>query len=140
MAPPQMPRKENANVDLKLDDSYIDKSEDPHEINPDTIYQDTKYLLFNIIKQTPTIGAQMANDIDAILNEAGQYARQKRNGALLAQVEKVRSNCKQLVKMGRLNKANNYAQLRRDAVQVSRAFRMFSCSQPAHFCAGIDSL
>lgn len=116
-APPQMPRKENANVDLKLDDSYIDKSEDPHEINPDTIYQDTKYLLFNIIKQTPTIGAQMANDIDAILNEAGQYARQKRNGALLAQVEKVRSNCKQLVKMGRLNKANNYAQLRRDAVQ-----------------------
>jgi Ras GTPase-activating-like protein IQGAP2/3 len=50
VAPPQLPRKENANVDLLLERS-IETNLD--EVSSEQLYSDTKLLLLTIIKSLP---------------------------------------------------------------------------------------
>ena len=50
VAPPQLPRKENANVDLVLERSLETNLD---EVSPEQLYSDTKLMLLTIIKSLP---------------------------------------------------------------------------------------
>jgi len=53
-APPQLPRKDNANVELLLINRYKgNENSETKEMKPEQIYTETKYLLFTIIKAVP---------------------------------------------------------------------------------------
>jgi len=114
-APPLLPRKDNANVDLKLYDRYKNKEDD----NPQTeqIYTETKHLLFAVLKSLPNLPQGVKDDFNATLEEAANYGRLTKDGALIQQVENIKKNCKILVEKGILRPDDNYAKLRKDAAQ-----------------------
>lgn len=114
-APAQLPRKENANVDLRLltasksgDDANLSKME------PEQLYGETKYLLFTLMRAIPR-RLELA-DVDArrLLGQIAQWATTGGNQEVLERISKVLANCKQLVAMGMLSEDDNYARLRKD--------------------------
>jgi len=56
--------------------------------------------------------------VEETLEMARKYAQQTSNKALLESVKRISKNCADLVKVGYLNENDNYAQLRKDAIQV----------------------
>mmetsp|Transcript_371 Transcript_371/g.457 ORF Transcript_371/g.457 Transcript_371/m.457 type:complete len:780 (+) Transcript_371:7-2346(+) len=119
-APPQLPRKENANVDLKLENHFLasDSADGEPELTPEQIYTETKYLLFSIIKSLPQLNNQQNQDnIKALLKQAQQYAVQRKNKELGQMIDTILKNCERLVKAGVLKESDGYAQLRKDAME-----------------------
>jgi len=118
LAPPQLPRKDNANVDLLLLNRYKDTSDDNKEQSmPEQIYTETKYLLFTIIRSLPTLSPKAENDIKTLLEEAQKFAQEKKDSKLADKVKKVHQSLKRLVEDQIIAEADNYAKLRRDTVQ-----------------------
>lgn len=118
-APPQLPRKDNANVELLLINRYKgNDTTETKETKPEQIYTETKYLLFTIIKAVPQdISSRTENDIKAVLDLAGKYAAERKDTVLVEKVKKINQNCAKLVVEGIISEADNYAKLRRDTVQ-----------------------
>jgi len=119
-APPQLPRKDNENVELSLPNRFrgTETAADSKMIPPEQLYTETKYLLFTIIKSLPTTMATIgANDIKVVLSEAAKYATQRRDTALQDKVRRINNNCSKLVELGMISEADSYAKLRRDTVQ-----------------------
>lgn len=105
-APPQLPRKENANVDLELDNSA--KPEEK-SYSADQTYAETKYLLFMIMKAMPR---SSSSSISQLLDEA---SRVKNNPTLLDQVNRIKDNCKILIEESVISPSDDFAALRNDA-------------------------
>jgi len=120
-APPQMPRKDNANVQLQLLNRYQgNESNDAKEMKPEQIYMETKYLLFTIIKSMPemsNIYNKSNNDIVTVLKEAQKYAMEKNDFKLIEKVKKIHQNCKKLTEEGVITETDGFAKLRKDTVQ-----------------------
>mmetsp|Transcript_17716 Transcript_17716/g.53103 ORF Transcript_17716/g.53103 Transcript_17716/m.53103 type:complete len:779 (+) Transcript_17716:136-2472(+) len=113
-APPQLPRKENANTDLKLDNSFLLEESDSH--NTEHLYSETKTLLFQIIKALPSSDNQK-DDITVTITEARDYANRAHDAKMMEMVKRFVENCAQLVELGVLSEADNYSTLREDAIQ-----------------------
>jgi len=118
-APPQLPRKDNANVDLVLLNRYQDAAEatDSSEVKPEQIYTETKYLLFTTMRSLPSLSNKAENDIRVVLEEAQKFAMDKKDFKLAEKIKKIHSNCKKLVAEGIISEEDNYAKLRKDTVQ-----------------------
>jgi len=118
-APPQLPRKDNSNVDLLLLPYYQGtESSDVKEMKPEQVYTETKYLLFTIIKSLPSeIADQTRTDIMSVISEAAKYASSSKNKKLAEKVKKIQQNCKKLVAEGIISDSDKYAKLRKDTVQ-----------------------
>ncbi|KAL6058637.1 Ras GTPase-activating protein [Balamuthia mandrillaris] len=118
-APQQLPRKDNANVDLVLSDRY--KEEDKSsagKLSPEQIYTETKFLLFTIIKALPADTADTSTQsLEKTLLLAKKYADKNNNKELAEKIARIQKNCQDLVSAGYLKEDDNYAQLRKDAVQ-----------------------
>lgn len=119
-APQQLAKKDNANIDLVLNDRYKDDAEaQSGKLTPEQIYAETKFLLFTIIKALPSedVEATARQSVDETLEMARKYAQQTNNKPLSDNIKRINKNCVELVKVGYLNEDDNYAQLRKDAVQ-----------------------
>lgn len=117
--PPQLPKKDNANVELLLVNRFkgLDGS-DAKENKPEQIYTETKYLLFTIIKAVPPfISSQTEKDIRAVLDAAYKYALEKKDNLLVEKIKKIHQNVGVLVQANVISESDNYARLRRDTVQ-----------------------
>ena len=117
-APAQLPRKDNANVDLELDKSVKRGAEGEGACTADQIYAETKYLLFFVLKSIPNTANMENATIDDILEHATRHAKQKSIHTLHESVQRIRENCKVLVQEKLLTPEDDYALLRRDAVAV----------------------
>merc|ERR1712000_760598 len=105
-APAQLPRKENANVDLELDTS---SKQEEKAYSADQTYAETKYLLFMVMKAMPKSNS---NSISELLDEASKC---KKNPGLIENVNRIRDNCKILVAENLVSPSDDYATLRNDA-------------------------
>ena len=113
-APPQLPRKDNANVDLELDKT----AKRTEAEGTDQIYAESKYLLFLVMKSIPSNNNPENITIETILDQAVKLSRQHSNPHLLENVNRIRENCKVLVQKGVLSLDDDYALLRKDAAEV----------------------
>tara|TARA_R110002050_G_scaffold108465_6_gene219128 strand:- start:93 stop:443 length:351 start_codon:yes stop_codon:yes gene_type:complete len=75
VAPPQLPRKENANVDLLLERS-LEVNVD--EMSPDQLYTETKFMLFTIAKAIP-VNKFKVDSVKGLIEEVDKFAKQTRN-------------------------------------------------------------
>ena len=119
-APPQLPRKDNVNIELPLINRYEGtESTDSHTIKPEQLYHETKYLLFTIIKSLPqqSLEEDMKKDLKKVLTEASKYAMEKKDFKLVEKVKKIIGNIKKLVDDNIISDSDNFAKLRKDTVQ-----------------------
>jgi len=119
-APPQFPKKDNANVDLVLLNRYDSGEGGEHsETKPEQVYTETKYLLFTTIKSLPYLASAKEDDKDIklLLEEAQKYAMDKKDFKLAEKIKKIHSNLKKLVTDGIVSEEDNYSKLRKDTVQ-----------------------
>lgn len=81
------------------------------------MYNETKYLLFYVLKVLPKItvydDGNLKGQIDSIL----QYAIHTKDMDLLDKTKKIQHNCKKLVQDGMLSDDDNYFSLRKDIIQ-----------------------
>mmetsp|Transcript_6380 Transcript_6380/g.18071 ORF Transcript_6380/g.18071 Transcript_6380/m.18071 type:complete len:759 (+) Transcript_6380:76-2352(+) len=117
-APPQLPRKENANVDLLLERS-LEVNVD--EIPPDQLYTETKFMLFSICKAIPAKSAKSDNVKDLIA-EVKSYASQRREKHISDVCTQMATNCEKLEKIDMLRGGDKYDKLRRDCLQELKNF------------------
>lgn len=91
-----------------------------NKLTPEQIYAETKFLLFTIIKALPTeeMAGSTQQTVKDTLAIAKKYAKANSDKTLLEKVKRINKNCRDLVKVGYLKADDNYAQLRKDAVQV----------------------
>lgn len=112
------------------------------------MYAETKFLLFTIIKSLPEneVNSKECSTVESTLNAAWKYAKDHSDKVrfslylceppfgnfsaslicfhgqiyqnLQEKIKRIQKNCQDLVKVGYLKESDNYAQLRRDAVQV----------------------
>ena len=115
-SPPQLPRKDNANVDLKLETGMLLPQTEP-EVTPEQLYHETKYLLFSIIKALPDIKGAKTQDIPSTLDLARQIAFKSQNAPLAEMINNITTNIGDLVTAGLIREDDGYAQLRKDAMQ-----------------------
>lgn len=117
-APSQLPKKDNANIDLVLSDSFREEDVQINgKLTPEQMYAETKFLLFTIIKSLPEKEVNECATVEATLNAAWKWAKEHSDKHLLEKIKRIQKNCQDLVKVGYLKESDNYAQLRRDAVQ-----------------------
>ncbi len=90
------------------------------KLTPEQIYAETKFLLFMLIKALATEEMDSSSlTVNSTLELAKKYARERNDKALAEKCKRIAKNCSDLVKVGYLKEDDNYAQLRKDAVQVS---------------------
>jgi Ras GTPase-activating-like protein IQGAP2/3 len=116
-APPQLPRGENATVDLKLANRFENEPGNALNMRPERMYNETKYLLFYILKTLPTITNDDNGDIKKQIEMIANYAQERKDQDLLEKTKKIIHNCKKLVQDGLLSEDDNYAMLRKDIIQ-----------------------
>eukprot|EP01103_Thecamoeba_quadrilineata_P003545 TRINITY_DN13309_c0_g1_i1.p1 TRINITY_DN13309_c0_g1~~TRINITY_DN13309_c0_g1_i1.p1 ORF type:complete len:755 (+),score=156.25 TRINITY_DN13309_c0_g1_i1:7-2271(+) len=108
--PPQVTRKENANVDLILDNKLkVDAHMTTH------LSAETKFLLISSLKALPI--QMKPKTIDNLLVIGDKYSQETKNVQLFETIETIRSNLATLVKTGKLNSDNDFAELRKEAFQ-----------------------
>eukprot|EP00005_Dracoamoeba_jomungandri_P012884 CAMPEP_0174270946 /NCGR_PEP_ID=MMETSP0439-20130205/46340_1 /TAXON_ID=0 /ORGANISM="Stereomyxa ramosa, Strain Chinc5" /LENGTH=694 /DNA_ID=CAMNT_0015360643 /DNA_START=127 /DNA_END=2208 /DNA_ORIENTATION=+ len=114
-APAQLPRKDNANIDLVLSDRYHDHEESNDKFTPEQMYAETKFLLFTIIKSLPSeLKDAASKELEEMLSMAKEYAKQTQNKHLEEKCKTITKNCSELVKIGFMSAESDYAQLRKD--------------------------
>lgn len=126
-APPQLPRKDNASVELVLDKSIY--GEDEVDLDDgDQVYAETKYLLFMVLKKLPSLAedVRISSNVRELLRVADQLARQRGNSGLVEMIERINSNCESLVASGMLSRDNDFAQLQKDAMEELTNYDAFA--------------
>jgi Ras GTPase-activating-like protein IQGAP2/3 len=116
-APSQLPRGENATVDLKLTNRFENEPGNALNMRPERMYNETKYLLFYVLKTLPSITNEDNGDIKKQIEMIANYAQERKDHDLLEKTKKIIHNCKKLVSDGLLSDEDNYAMLRRDIIQ-----------------------
>lgn len=119
-APEQLARKDNGNIDLVLSDGFREEDlQFTGQVTPEQMYAETKFLLFTIFKSLPenTTNSRQCSTVQSTLEVAKQYAKEHNDKILQQKVKRIQKNCQELVKVKYLQEDDNYAQLRRDAVQ-----------------------
>ncbi|EFA78579.1 RasGTPase-activating protein [Heterostelium album PN500] len=111
-APAQLPRSENANVELKLTNRF--ELNESLNIKPEQMYNETKYLLFTVLRSLAS-GKDMT-DMGATLAEVAKTAAANKNQDIVDSIKKILLNCKKLSASGYLSEEDNYSQLRKDIV------------------------
>jgi len=112
-APKQLPRKENANVDLELDSSF--KQQGSEKVyTADQTYTETKFLLFMVMKSVPNSDLQFRT-IEEFLDKALVVGRKKGNRKLVENINRIKENCKILETEGLISAQDDYSALRKDA-------------------------
>ena len=153
--PAQLPRKDNANVDLVLDKSILGQGmpliacplslsltcarvcancflcldENPRfKTENDQLYSETKYLLFMVLKELPNllVDRNTSDNVRELLRMADDAARKVNNVTLIETLDSIRSNCQYLVQEGLLSEADDFEQLRKDAFEVRSRCRLRS--------------
>jgi len=112
-APAQLPRKDNANVDLELDKSIKREVGTEDNCTVDQTYSETKYLLFLVLKALVE-QADQCQSIDDLLRLGASVAKRKGNRSLADHVQQITENCRDLEARGLLSREDDYAALRRD--------------------------
>jgi len=116
-APHQLPRGENATVDLKLSNRFENEPGNALNMRPERMYNETKYLLFYILKTLPNITHEDNCDIKKQIEMIATYANERKDHDLIEKTKKIIHNCKKLVLDGLLSDEDNYATLRKDIIQ-----------------------
>jgi Ras GTPase-activating-like protein IQGAP2/3 len=116
-APGQLPRGENATVDLKLANRFENEPGNALNMRPERMYNETKYLLFYVLKTLPSITNEDNSDIKKQIELISGYANEKKDQDLIEKTKKIIHNCKKLVLDGLLAEEDNYAMLRKDIIQ-----------------------
>eukprot|EP01094_Clydonella_sp_ATCC50884_P016576 TRINITY_DN2751_c0_g5_i1.p1 TRINITY_DN2751_c0_g5~~TRINITY_DN2751_c0_g5_i1.p1 ORF type:complete len:782 (+),score=291.28 TRINITY_DN2751_c0_g5_i1:231-2576(+) len=126
-APPQLPRKDNANVELVLDKSAYGEDEVDLDDNGQ-VYAETKYLLFMVLKKLPSLAEDLrfSNNVRELLRAANQLARQRGNNGLVEMIDRINSNCQILVQNGMLSVDDDFAQLQKDAMEELTNYDAFA--------------
>merc|ERR1712137_123432 len=112
-APPQLPRKENANVDLELDSSIKRGADQTY--TADQTYAEAKFLLFTIMKDVPNGSKLQFNTVDEFLDRACDALQQKGNRQGVENIKRLKENIEILVTAGLISRDDDYAVLRKDA-------------------------
>jgi Ras GTPase-activating-like protein IQGAP2/3 len=115
--PQQVPRPDNANVELKLSNRFENEPGGTLNMRPERMYNETKYLLFYVLKVLPKISVYDDGNLKGQIDAIATYALQTKDMELLEKTKKVQHNCKKLVQDGMLADDDNYASLRKDIIQ-----------------------
>eukprot|EP01133_Synstelium_polycarpum_P007296 gene7296-8484_t len=113
-APAQLPRQENANVELKLTNRL--ELNDSLNIKPEQMYNETKYLLFTVLRSLASNKELNQIDMGATLAEVAKHAAANKNQEIVDSIKKILINFKKLSHEGYLTEEDNYSQLRKDIV------------------------
>lgn len=114
-APAQLPRKENANVDLELDNSIKGGSEKVY--TADQTYAETKFLLYTVMKSLRDTKLNF-NTVDEFLEQAFLSARKKGNHNIADNITRIKENIRILVSENLISTQDDYLALRKDAAIV----------------------
>eukprot|EP00727_Mastigamoeba_balamuthi_P012374 m51a1_g776 putative ase-activating protein (876) ;mRNA; f:594282-597416 len=113
--PPALPRKDNANVELKL--VNISRTDaDLTKLQPEQLYGETKYLVFLLMRTIPRRmdPPLVSGDVHAMLGQLASHAATHGEQEMLDRISKILANLKKLVGCSLLSDDDNYARLRRD--------------------------
>lgn len=125
-APPQLPRSENPEVELKLiapeaKEDFGD--EQLAQVAPERLFSETKYYLFNVIRKLPT-GMKLRNDlVIPLLDQISEILSAATNGGsssssttkhMVANIKKIESNLRQLEALEVTSESDNFLILRQD--------------------------
>ncbi|EGG15734.1 RasGTPase-activating protein [Cavenderia fasciculata] len=115
-APAQLPRTENANVELKLANRF--ELNESLSIKPEQMYNETKYLLFTVLRSLASHkdSGSMGDNMGATLAEVAKHAATNKNQDIVDSIKKILFNFKKLSSEGYLSEEDNYSQLRKDIV------------------------
>ena len=112
-APAQLPRKDNANVDLELDKSVKREAGSEEVCSIDQTYTETKHLLFCVMKAISESGD--CTNIQEMLEIAVQLSKRTNDRTLGENVDQIKANCQLLEEKALINREDDYAALRMDA-------------------------
>lgn len=116
-----MPRKENANVDLELDNSIKGGSEKVY--TADQTYAETKFLLYTVMKSKSLPDAKLSfKTVDEFLDAALLTSRKKGDHAIADSITRIKENIRILVAENLISPQDDYLALRKDAAIVSFLF------------------
>lgn len=113
-APPQLPRKDNANVDLELDTSVPINEDSNEDCNFDEIYSEVKYLLFTIMKSSDKFKPSENFTITELVQQASGLNVPVSGSNVREMAQKLRCNLEILIKQGILSEEDDFAPLRQD--------------------------
>jgi len=120
-APSQLPRKDNANVDLRLASRFDQEDggteEGEGEITPEQLYTETKYYLFMLLRAIPTITITKQTELKNTLKEAEGWAKQNNFTNLQETIHTIQSNIEKVAKLEESSLDDCYLRLNRDAIQ-----------------------
>jgi Ras GTPase-activating-like protein IQGAP2/3 len=115
--PQQVPRPDNANVELKLSNRFENEPGGALNMRPERMYNETKYLLFYVLKFLPKITVFDDGNLKGQIDAIAAFALQTKDADLLDKTKKIQHNCKKLVQDGMLADDDNYSSLRKDIIQ-----------------------
>lgn len=114
--PEQLSRKDNANVDLVLDNSVKTNSDKAY--TSDQTYTETKYLLLSLMRELPSNEEISIASVDELVECVLEKSCNNSNRRVAELVNRFRTNCKVLEEVGLVNKGDDYSTLRHDAATV----------------------
>eukprot|EP01105_Mastigella_eilhardi_P015957 TRINITY_DN3658_c0_g1_i1.p2 TRINITY_DN3658_c0_g1~~TRINITY_DN3658_c0_g1_i1.p2 ORF type:complete len:369 (-),score=128.14 TRINITY_DN3658_c0_g1_i1:91-1197(-) len=112
-APPQLPRKENANVELRLISS---KEGQKSQLRPAQIYAEAKLQLFEVIRSVPKDLDLVDGDVTSLLDQIyrAAHAGGKKNRDLVDLLKRLIGTTKKLADMGIDSESAIYERMRRE--------------------------
>lgn len=120
-APPQLPRKDNANVDLRLTNRYDQEDangpESESELTSEQLYTETKYYLFMLLRAIPTIKITKETELKQTLKDAQSWARNNSFDNLVDTISTIEKNLERVAKMEESDVEDCFTRLNRDATQ-----------------------
>jgi len=87
------------------------------EVHPQTLYAETKHLVFVILHGLPNLSGKASQDLKATLLEASKYAQAHKDLILDEQIKKTIDNLNKLREAKIVTEADNYSKLRRDVAE-----------------------
>ncbi|KAH3767777.1 RasGTPase-activating protein [Pelomyxa schiedti] len=95
--PPQLPRKDNANVELKL---LPPKDGGQTQMRPEQLYSEIKFLLFSLIRSVPTNLTLVDGDVRSLLAQIAKWATSQNTKEVLEHIGRILVTCKKLTSIG----------------------------------------
>jgi len=96
--PPQLPRKDNVNVELKLLSPTKDVGQT--QMRPEQLYSEIKFLLFSLIRSVPNNLVLVDGDVRSLLAQIAKWATSQNNKEVLEHIGRILVTCKKLTAVG----------------------------------------
>jgi len=110
-APQEVPKEMNTYIHLPLFSRFQTSLQDVEAISAtEQLFNDTKYALISVLRETPNIYPTTASLIE-VIHLAKQYATKTENNQLLDQINKLLQNFTELEEKSFITKADNYSKL-----------------------------